>query len=102
MVESTQDYTIPFQYKKVFTPEECTELVQNFKNYDANKDGHICLKEFTKILKDMGRSDITAEMQEDVFKKYDRNTNDVIEYLEFLDMFVCFKTEASTFGKTEG
>lgn len=50
----------------------------------------------------MGRSDITAEMQEDVFKKYDRNANDVIEYLEFLDMFVCFKTEASTFGKTEG
>lgn len=98
MVESTADYTIPFHYKKTFTPEECSELVQNFRNYDVNKDGHLVCKEFEKVLKDMGRTDITAEMREEVFKKYDRNDDSVIDYLEFLDMFVCFKGEAKKFG----
>jgi len=49
----------------------------------------------------MGRADITTEMQADVFKKYDRNMDDLIDYFEFLDMFVCFKGEAKSFGKQE-
>jgi Ca2+-binding EF-hand superfamily protein len=40
MVE-TKNLTIPFQYKKTFSPEECTELTNAFRNYDTNKNGTI-------------------------------------------------------------
>ena len=84
---------IPFQYKKIFSPQECTELINSFKNYDHNKDGTICLKEFKSILKDLDRSDVTEEARNALFAKYDRNEDSVIDFAEFLDMFAELKEE---------
>jgi Ca2+-binding EF-hand superfamily protein len=73
MVDSAPDYTIPFQYRKVFTPEDCSQIVQTFKNYDKNHNKQIEAKEFGKMMKDMGYGVLTQEQQDAIFKKYDRN-----------------------------
>ena len=92
MVE-TADYNlvIPFTYKKKFSPEECTEIVKAFKHYDDNKNGSICIREFRSCLKDMGRDDVSEEQLTELFKTYDRNLDDQIDFTEFLDLFSALK-----------
>lgn len=48
MVEASKDFVVPFAFKKVFSPEECTALVRAFKAYDTDKSGNISAKEFKK------------------------------------------------------
>lgn len=86
MVEAT-DYSIPFAYRKNFTPEDCTQIVQTFKNYDKNKNKTIEAKEFSKMLKDMGHGNYTQDQVNALFVKYDRNGDSLIDFLEFLDMY---------------
>ena len=38
MVDAAPEYIIPFQYRKVFSPEDCSQIVQTFKNYDKNQN----------------------------------------------------------------
>jgi Ca2+-binding EF-hand superfamily protein len=59
MVDSAPDYTIPFQYRKVFSPEDCSQIVQTFKNYDKNQSRTIQASEFGKMMKDMGHGVLT-------------------------------------------
>ena len=57
MIESLNakvNYEVPYAYRKCFSPEECTELVNSFKNYDKNNSGLIEVDEFRSVLKDMG------------------------------------------------
>lgn len=97
MVEAA-DYTIPFQYRKVFSPEDCSQIVQTFKNYDKNADKAIQATEFPKMLKDMGHGDLTSDQIDAIFKKYDRNKDGVIDFLEFLDMIQTIKGANKDFG----
>ena len=60
MVESTTDkYIIPREYQKKFKPEQQTELINSFKNYDKDSNGHMDKAEFKAALKDMGYRDCT-------------------------------------------
>ena len=101
MVESGPTFTIPFTYKKIFSPEECTEIINAFKHYDTSKDGNICVNEFKLCLKDMGRSDVSEEQLNELFKTYDRNSDDNIDFNEFLDMFSALKEQKKIGSETE-
>ena len=46
MVENSKAYEVPFAYRKHFTPEECSEMANSFKNYDKDKSGSIEASEF--------------------------------------------------------
>lgn len=65
MVEASataeEKYIVPFEYRKIFSPEQSTELVRSFKNYDTNSDGHMDKTEFKNAVIDMGYRDITDE-----------------------------------------
>jgi hypothetical protein len=91
MVEATQEYEVPFLYRKKFSPEESTEMVKSFKNYDVNKDGHMDKKEFKAALVDMGHRDVTDERITELMKNVDQDGSGVIEWAEFLDMMLIIK-----------
>lgn len=92
MVEaSAVSYHIPYTYKKLFSPEECTEIIKFFKLADASGDGHIQASEFGQILKHMGRDEIKPEAVEKLLAKYDRNNDSQLDFGEFLEMFSNFK-----------
>jgi Ca2+-binding EF-hand superfamily protein len=62
MVEATTNqYEVPYTYRKVFNPEQVTELIKTFKNYDKNGDSKMDKTEFKAALKDMGESNVTDE-----------------------------------------
>lgn len=66
MVEATGTqasgkYDVPYMYRKYFNPEQITELLQAFKNYDADKSGTIDGKEFKNALKAMGHNEVSDE-----------------------------------------
>ena len=90
MVESTSsaDYEVPFIYRKVFTPEQSTEMVKSFKIYDKNKDGHMDKTEFKAALVDMGYRDISEERVSELMLNVDQDKSGVIEWAEFLDMMM--------------
>ncbi len=90
--EETKEFNISFEMKKVFTPQEITEMIQSFKFYDSNKDGTIHFDEFKKILHDMGRKDITEEQVTEKFKEFDMNEDGVLDWEEYLQMFKGWKT----------
>lgn len=46
MVEAAVTYDVPFIYKKFFTTEQVTEMVNAFKSYDTNSNGNIDAAEF--------------------------------------------------------
>ena len=82
---------ISFEMKKVFTPQEITEMDHSFNFYDSNKDGTIHQTEFKQILADMGRKDISQEQLEEKFKEYDLDGDGVLNWEEFVEMFKSFK-----------
>ena len=103
MVEATgassSSYDVPYMYRKHFKPDEVTELTNAFKNYDVDKNGTIDAKEFKAALKAMGHDDVTDEKANELLAKVDKNTDGVIEWLEFLDMMQLIKTNNQTFGE---
>lgn len=84
--EAHQTYDVPFTYKKYFNTEQITEMVTAFKGYDTNSNGSIDGHEFKNALHGMGHGDITDEKVAEMLKKVDKNTDGVIDWLEFLDM----------------
>jgi Ca2+-binding EF-hand superfamily protein len=47
--------------KKIFNPEECTELARAFKGYDKDKNGTMDAKEFKAVCKELGHDEVTQE-----------------------------------------
>jgi len=87
MVEAAKvDYTIPFAYKKIFSPQECTELVKAFKNYDKNNDGTMDSSEFKQTLKDVGHGDLPDDQVQKMLESVDRDHDNLISFPEFLDV----------------
>jgi len=86
MVEATKDLVVPFAFKKIFSPEECTALVRAFQAFDKNKDGTMDAKEFKQACKDIGHGDVTDQQLSDIFKKVDKNNDSKIDWEEFLAM----------------
>lgn len=103
MVEASKDFVVPFAFKKVFSPEECTSLVRTFKSYDRDKSGKIDAKEFRQVCKDLGHGDITDEKINELFSRADKNSDSVIDWEEFLTMMqsVFMKIEKSFGAATQ-
>lgn len=100
MVEASKALVIPFAFKKVFSPEECTALERTFKTYDKDKSGSIDAKEFKQVCKDLGHGDVTDETLKALFEKADKNTDSVIDWEEYLTMMQgVFQKDSGTFGK---
>jgi len=59
MVDASKELHIPYMYRKMMTPEEQFACMKSFKNFDKSGDGVIEMGEFTALLKDMGRTDVT-------------------------------------------
>lgn len=100
MVEASKDFVVPFAFKKVFSPEECTALVRAFKAYDVDKSGNISASEFKKACKDLGHSDVSDAQLLELFKKVDKNNDSTIDWEEFLDMMQTVQNKGKAeFGK---
>lgn len=101
MVEASgggSTYEVPYMYRKHFNPEQVTELLNAFKSYDADGSGTIDGKEFKNALKAMGHDEVTDDQANEMLKKVDKNTDGVIEWLEFLDMMQMVKKSGASFG----
>jgi len=99
MVEPSQGLVIPYQYRKYMTPEEQSQIMRSFKNFDLNKNGSICRSEFNALLKDMGRTDVPEEKINEWFNKFDANNDGVIEWIEFVQMAVEIGESRREFGR---
>lgn len=99
MVEASKDLVVPFAFKKVFNPEECTALVRTFKTYDKDKSGTIDAKEFKQVCKDLGRGDVSQEKIDELFKQADKNKDSVIDWEEYLSMMQSvYEKNKTSFG----
>lgn len=99
MVDSTKELEIPFMYRKLMSPEEQTAVIRSFKNFDKSGDGFIETGEFANLIKDMGRTDISAEKVAEIFKKYDTDSDGKIDFMEYLDMCVSLAETKTDFGR---
>ena len=79
-------YEIPYVHRKLFSPEQCTELVSMFKHYDKDHSRSIDPAEFKQVLHDMGHTELTDAYLNGVFAKVDRNSDGVVTWDEFLQM----------------
>lgn len=101
MVESSaasEKYVVPFTYRKHFSPEQCTELVNSFKNYDKDNNGVMDKAEFKQALKDMGHDEVTDQIADNLLKRVDKDNSGVIEWVEFLDMMQMVKVKGKKSG----
>ena len=79
-------YEVPFTYRKYFNTEQVTEMITAFKGYDTNGNGSIDAAEFKNALKGMGHTDISDDEVTTMLNRVDKNTDGVIDWIEFLDM----------------
>ena len=97
--EQHQTYEVPFTYRKYFNTEQVTEMINAFKGYDTNQNGSIDAAEFKNALRGMGHDDITDEKVTEMLNRVDKNTDGVIDWIEFLDMMQMVKSSGqATFG----
>jgi Ca2+-binding EF-hand superfamily protein len=92
----TQNYDVPFTYRKYFNTEQVTEMINAFKSYDVNGDGTIDAREFKAALNGMGHTDITDTQVAEMLARVDKNADGVIEWIEFLDMMQLIKKSGQT------
>ena len=75
-------------------------MIQAFKGYDANGNGSIDASEFKSALHGMGHGDVTDEKVNEMLSRVDKNTDGVIDWVEFLDMMQMVKTSGqANFGE---
>ena len=71
MVQASESYEVPFKFRRYFTTEQVTEMVNSFKSYDTNSNGNIDKQEFKNALKGMGHTDVTDERSDELLKQVD-------------------------------
>lgn len=99
MVEASKEFIVPFAFKKVFSPEECTSLTRTYKMYDRDKSGNIDAKEFKQMCKDLGHGDVSDARLAELFKQADKNNDSTIDWEEFLTMMQgVFSKAQKSFG----
>jgi Ca2+-binding EF-hand superfamily protein len=91
MVESTQVETgcVPYA-KKVqynFKPETISMIRQGFMSADSNKDSHIDIEEFGKMMKSFGHDELTEDKMKAVLAKFDTDNDGKISWLEYIDCY---------------
>ena len=102
MVEANApgSYEVPFTYRKYFNTEQITEMINSFKGFDTNSNGTIDAVEFKAALSGMGHGDITDDQVNEMLARVDKNTDGVIDWIEFLDLMQLVKKSGQTnFGQ---
>ena len=92
MVEPATNYEVPFTYRKRFSTEQITEMLNSFKSFDTNANGSIDVGEFKNALQGMGHGDINDDQIQGLLSKYDKNSDGTIDWIEFLDMMQGIKS----------
>ena len=98
MVEASEQYAVPFVYRKHFSPEETTQLVSTFKGYDKNSDGKMDVNEFQAALKDMGHDEVSEAQSQALLQRFDADKSGFIEWVEFLDIMQQVKVKGKKSG----
>ena len=98
MVEANApgSYEVPFTYRKYFNTEQITEMINSFKGFDTNSNGTIDAVEFKAALQGMGHGDITDDQVTEMLARVDKNTDGVIDWIEFLDLMQLVKKSGQT------
>jgi Ca2+-binding EF-hand superfamily protein len=65
------NYDFTFDQKKNLGPQEQTQLIKVFRNYDTNKDGVMDQGEFKNIMIDLGHRKITDTECKTMLDKFD-------------------------------
>lgn len=88
-----------FDQKKTLTPQDQSELIRAFRNYDKNNDGTMNEAEFKQILIDLGYRKITDDKVKEMLDQQDKNKDGVISWSEFVEMMIKMKgTDDGRFG----
>lgn len=75
-------------------------MITAFKGYDTNSNGTIDAAEFKAALGGMGHGDVTDEQVTTMLARVDKNTDGVIDWIEFLDLMQLVKSSGqSNFGQ---
>lgn len=89
--------------KKVLTPQDQSECIRAFRNYDKNNDGTMDDAEFKNIMIDIGYRKITDDKVKTMLGESDQNKDGVLSFKEFVDMMAKMKaTDDGKFGTIIG
>lgn len=97
------NYEFTFEQKKNLGPQEQSQLIKSFKNYDTDKNGTLSKDEFKHIMIDLGYRKITDDECAKMLADFDTNDDGVIQWTEFIDMMNKFKgQDDGKFGAITG
>mmetsp|Transcript_29274 Transcript_29274/g.36359 ORF Transcript_29274/g.36359 Transcript_29274/m.36359 type:complete len:564 (+) Transcript_29274:61-1752(+) len=100
MVEAAGNiYDVPFTYRKYFSPEQVSEMINAFKGYDTDSSGSIDAGELKSAITSMGHSDVSDEQVASMLKRVDKNADGTVDWIEFLDMMQTIKSSGQNFGQ---
>lgn len=91
-------YEVPFTYRKFYSPEQITEMINAFKGFDTDHSGNIDASELKNAIVSMGHSDVNDEQVANMLKSVDKNNDGTVDWIEFLDMMRAIKTSGQNFG----
>ena len=90
---------MPFTYRKYFSPEQVTELINAFKGFDTDSSGSIDAGELKNAIMSMGHSEVTDEQIQNMLQRVDKNMDGTVDWIEFLDMMQGIKQSGQNFGQ---
>jgi len=101
MVEAaSHNYEVPFTYRKHYNTEQITEMINAFKGYDKDSSGTIDATELKTVIHGMGHNEVTDAQIGEMLRRVDKNSDGVIDWIEFLDMMQGVKsTGQQSFGQ---
>ena len=79
------DYEIPFSIRKVLTPEQCSDIVNSFKNHKKEKYDSDGLRQaqMELALKEMGHDEVTSDQIEQMCNKCQ---DGVVRWHDFIEI----------------
>ena len=81
------------EQKKTLTPQDQSECIRAFRNYDKNNDGTMDQTEFKNIMIDIGYRKISDDKTKSLLAEQDQNADGVLSFSEFVDMMAKKKAE---------
>jgi len=91
------------EQKKTLTPQDQSECIRAFRNYDKNNDGTMDQTEFKNIMIDIGYRKISDDKTKSLLAEQDQNADGVLSFSEFVDMMAKMKaTDDGKFGTITG
>lgn len=92
-------YDVPFTYRKFYSPEQITEMLNAFKGFDTDSSGSIDAAELKNAITSMGHADVTDDQVQAMLKSVDKNQDGTVDWIEFLDMMQSVKSSGQNFGQ---